>query len=578
MKRIKRSCAWALVLCLALAACPALAAKGPQARLGQDMPDFTVTLVDGRAFTLSQALKEKDMVLINIWATWCGYCVLEFPYMQEVYEQYGDRAEIIALSVEPTDTPQVLRQFAEKQGITFPVGSDSKTNLGGYFSVSGYPTSIAVDRFGKVAFVQVGAFQSAGDIRRLFAALTDSRYTESRVFYELPEAEISVSPADSKALSEALNAPGGQIVFHHPADEQAYPMLPVKKDGRLAVTSSNAGQDGTYAKVIFSVDAREGDVLAFDYSVSTEPVWDFLSVWVDGIRVKTFSGSYDWSAWAYPLAEGSHALAFSYDKDSGSRQGEDAVWVDDVRLVSGEEAEKLLAALPSYPVAEAVSFLVTTPGAREIVFNDPDGVAAAYLGGTAYWLVPGDGAEVLMTATSDYDPQGAFLFSNYDGRIEALCEAASGGGYVFSTGLNSLDSTGYVNTTVALYPSVWEETRHFINLFSSEDDLNLCVQYLKEASPGAELSWAFADEGPKTYRVLFRDQDGAPVPGCMVNFCTDSACTMAISDASGAAVFTGEPFIYHIQVIKTPAGYVTDGTDFYSSLSGGDITVLLTKE
>ena len=579
MKRFQRICACTLMLCVALNLCPALGAGRPEARLGEDMPDFSVTVLDGRTFQLSQVLKEKEAVLINLWATWCGYCVLEFPFLQEAYEQYGDQVEIIALSAEPTDTPQVLRSFVEAHAMTFPVGSDSETSLDSYFSVSGHPTSIAVDRFGKVVFVQTGAFQSADAVKRLFAALTDSRYTESRAFYELPAAEVTVSPADPAALSAALNADGGEIAFSNADDPAAWPMLPVEKDGRKAVMSSNAGADGTYAQVSCVVYAREGDALAFDFAASTEPQGDIFSVWVDGARAKAFSGAHDWTVWALPLAAGSHAVDFRYEKDGSARQGEDAVWLDRVYLVSGDEAAALLAALPAYPAADAVSFLVTTPGAREIVFDDPDGVVSSCLGSMAYWVVPGDSAEVLLTVTRDFEPEAAFLYSNYDGQMLGLSQAVSGGGYAVSTGLNSLSSTGYVNTTLALYPSTQEETRHDITLFSSEEDLDLLVEYLKMDNPGAELSWTWAETGKKTYRVLFRDQNGEKVPGCAVNFCTDDTCRLVMADANGAAVFTGDPFPYHLQVIRIPAGYALEaGAAAYTSLNGGDITLTLLKQ
>ena len=87
-------------------------------QLGDKMDDFTVTTYDGRSLTLSEVLKEKDAVLINFWATWCGPCRQEFPFMEEAYQQYTDKVEIIALSVEPTDTNDVLAAFAAEQGVT----------------------------------------------------------------------------------------------------------------------------------------------------------------------------------------------------------------------------------------------------------------------------------------------------------------------------------------------------------------------------------------------------------------------------------------------------------------------------
>ena len=120
----------ALVLCLGLAACgnkgePAdqnadnaeqnepettgePEATFPAAEIGTELgngiADFTFTTYDGQSYSLYETLKEKKMVLINLWATWCGPCRSEFPYMEEAYEKYKDDIEIFALSVEEDDS------------------------------------------------------------------------------------------------------------------------------------------------------------------------------------------------------------------------------------------------------------------------------------------------------------------------------------------------------------------------------------------------------------------------------------------------------------------------------------------
>ena len=73
-----------LALVLALAMCLGCAALAGRNCLGvrawrAPMPDFTFTDINGVSHTLSETLKEKEMVLINLWATWCGPCESEFP-------------------------------------------------------------------------------------------------------------------------------------------------------------------------------------------------------------------------------------------------------------------------------------------------------------------------------------------------------------------------------------------------------------------------------------------------------------------------------------------------------------------
>ena len=71
--------------------------------LGKPFPDFSVTDTEGKTFTLSEALKDHQAAMIVFWATWCGPCEREFPYLEEVYQKYGDRVAFIALNEEKRD-------------------------------------------------------------------------------------------------------------------------------------------------------------------------------------------------------------------------------------------------------------------------------------------------------------------------------------------------------------------------------------------------------------------------------------------------------------------------------------------
>ena len=175
MRKIHRIAALALALLLALAAVPALAKADV---LGEPLDDFTVDTLDG-SFTLSEALKDHELVLINLWATWCPPCESEFPFLEEAYEQYADRVAVVALSADPDDTPDMLREYAEEHGLTFPIGSDTH-NLFEYFRQSGIPTNAIVDRFGCVAFIEAGAKTSAKAFTDLFDTFLDEGYTETK--------------------------------------------------------------------------------------------------------------------------------------------------------------------------------------------------------------------------------------------------------------------------------------------------------------------------------------------------------------------------------------------------------------
>ena len=131
------------------------------------LPDLTVAAADGSIFSLGAALSVRDAVIINLWATWCGYCLVEFPYIESVYRQYSDRVSMIALSVEETDSAEKIGTFAAEHGLTFPMGSACGTYLEN-FADDGIPVTLVLDRSGRLIRLHLGAVSSAEAFLALF--------------------------------------------------------------------------------------------------------------------------------------------------------------------------------------------------------------------------------------------------------------------------------------------------------------------------------------------------------------------------------------------------------------------------
>ena len=146
-----------VVLMIGVLSVSAYAETGIGVEPDQAMPDFTVALTDGTTATLSELLKEKDLVVLNIFASWCGPCEREFPEMETVYQANKDRMEIIAVSGDPSDTMEIIADYKASHGLSFPMG------LAGdaldFITVPGFPTTLLIDRSGKVGMVKVGAFR-----------------------------------------------------------------------------------------------------------------------------------------------------------------------------------------------------------------------------------------------------------------------------------------------------------------------------------------------------------------------------------------------------------------------------------
>jgi peroxiredoxin len=90
------------------------------------------------------------IVLVNFWATSCGICMAEMPDLVAAYRQFRDRGfEVIAIAMH-YDEPELVRGYATKQALPFPVVFDKDGKLAREFDqVGATPTTFIIDRSGK---------------------------------------------------------------------------------------------------------------------------------------------------------------------------------------------------------------------------------------------------------------------------------------------------------------------------------------------------------------------------------------------------------------------------------------------
>ncbi len=168
-----------------------LAGKG---KVGTVLPDFSVATSDGGSFTLSEALAEHELVLINLWATWCPPCAMEFPFLEEAYQSYQDRVAVLALTVEAEDTPEILREYARSKGLSFPMAQDENYALTATFNVSGIPTSLLVNRERTVIWMETGAKSSAQEFTELFDTYLEGGSTLGKSSYTVTVVDQEGNP------------------------------------------------------------------------------------------------------------------------------------------------------------------------------------------------------------------------------------------------------------------------------------------------------------------------------------------------------------------------------------------------
>ncbi|MEZ4867312.1 MAG: TlpA disulfide reductase family protein [Caldilineaceae bacterium] len=118
---------------------------------GEVPPNFRLRLEDGRHFSLRD-LQGKP-VLINFWATWCGPCRLEMP---EIVAEVGRNSALVVLSVNVQEEFTQLQPFTDDFQMTMPVAQDSDGELRKLYAVRGMPTSIFINRAGKIDTIWTG--------------------------------------------------------------------------------------------------------------------------------------------------------------------------------------------------------------------------------------------------------------------------------------------------------------------------------------------------------------------------------------------------------------------------------------
>ncbi len=210
-------------LLLALALCAGAAAAEDALLPGGPFPDFTVTDTEGNPFTLSEALKNHEAVLINFWATWCTPCGVEFPYLQAAWEKYGDRVAFVALSADDNDTMEMVSAYRESHGITFPMAPGGEALYGRTGSQT-YPTSVIVDRFGSVAFLHTSAFKGAGEVERCLAGFLGVGYTPTAGLREISrDSSFRIFPVAAERGASVENEGAKTVLFR--VDDDPEPIL-----------------------------------------------------------------------------------------------------------------------------------------------------------------------------------------------------------------------------------------------------------------------------------------------------------------------------------------------------------------
>jgi thiol-disulfide isomerase/thioredoxin len=105
--------------------------------------------------------------VVNMWASWCGPCRQEMPAVQRFATSHPG-VRVIGVAV--NDQVDDARAFAKEVGVRFPLGFDADNQVADAYAVSGLPTTVVLDRTGRLAATWPGPVTDA-DLARLTAAV-----------------------------------------------------------------------------------------------------------------------------------------------------------------------------------------------------------------------------------------------------------------------------------------------------------------------------------------------------------------------------------------------------------------------
>ncbi len=126
-----------------------------QVTVGVAAPDFNaVNLATGDSVNLSTYAGE--VVLLNLWATWCGPCRWEMPSMERLYRELGPLGlKVVAVSVDQLGSDNVM-EFAQDLGLTFDILHDRSGQVELDYQATGLPETVILDRDGIIVHKAIG--------------------------------------------------------------------------------------------------------------------------------------------------------------------------------------------------------------------------------------------------------------------------------------------------------------------------------------------------------------------------------------------------------------------------------------
>jgi peroxiredoxin len=130
-------------------------------------PDFAAATLDGDTFRLSDY--RGEIVVLNVWATWCPPCRVEIPGFIDLQREFGDRGvQFVGLTVDQGGVESV-RGYVEEKGMNYPQVDGRRAAQ--KYPGEAIPRTYLIDRQGRIRYAHTGVLME-GALRNALETLT----------------------------------------------------------------------------------------------------------------------------------------------------------------------------------------------------------------------------------------------------------------------------------------------------------------------------------------------------------------------------------------------------------------------
>jgi thiol-disulfide isomerase/thioredoxin len=121
-------------------------------------PNWELEMSDGETLKLDEL--RGRLVIVDLMATWCGPCETQVEFLKEIYSDYGSAIWIISLTVDLSETAQMMADYKEDHETEWQHGLDTDGVFGSYFSVNSIPTLVIIDSDGYFRWMHEGVWDT----------------------------------------------------------------------------------------------------------------------------------------------------------------------------------------------------------------------------------------------------------------------------------------------------------------------------------------------------------------------------------------------------------------------------------